>query len=248
MKKSIILTVLLILLAGCSGTNDPDSSDKLKIKLIDHKTGEPVNGSNYIGTFHYVVEESDTNFEENDLKAFPNPFSNHLVISFTLLESQKVTVSIETLDGTVIDTIVSKELPSGKFKFEFFPETKLKNGFYNAVVKKEKSTNRFRILRLRGVNTLLPDRTYATKPFDSTDFNSLGKATHQIANNKNLNKHFLSTNKQQQIIGPKKVINGAMINIINKNTYRSESVKIFKLDTLYLDILTVMMRKNLKNY
>lgn len=64
-----------------------------------------------------LTEVKGTALSKNALFAFPNPFSNSTTISFSLSQSQKVSIQIFDMDGKLIKTITNAEMQAGAHQF-----------------------------------------------------------------------------------------------------------------------------------
>jgi FlgD Ig-like domain len=71
--------------------------------------------TDYDGNFKYssVIKIAYTNGNANTITIAPNPFSNNTSISFTLPQSQKVSIQIFDIDGRLIKTIVNEQMQAG---------------------------------------------------------------------------------------------------------------------------------------
>jgi len=95
----------------------------------------------YSGTFSIYVSgycETATGIrgKENDtqISIYPNPFSNHTTIGYTLQKPSDVTMKIYDLNGREINTLINKFQAKGKHGLEWngcnYNDTKLRPGVY----------------------------------------------------------------------------------------------------------------------
>ncbi|MFI5219409.1 MAG: T9SS type A sorting domain-containing protein [Bacteroidia bacterium] len=75
------------------------------------------------------VEEINLTDENVVLTVFPNPFSSSTTVSFTLYESQNVSLMIFDLNGRLIKTLAHKTFEEGEHQIEFNAE-KINAGIY----------------------------------------------------------------------------------------------------------------------
>lgn len=81
---------------------------------------------NLSGTAVGVDELSSTlNFN-----VYPNPATDNAVVSFDLIEKQKVDVKVYDVVGKELSTVVTSELPAGEYKYEINKDLKLASGIY----------------------------------------------------------------------------------------------------------------------
>jgi hypothetical protein len=109
-----------LLLAGETFSNDGDVSgnhgglDGWLVKLTN-------NGQR--------ISSATENFSETELKISPNPLSNYTTISFSLSQSQNVSLNIFDMNGRLIKTLSDNVFEEGEHQIEFNAE-KLNAGIY----------------------------------------------------------------------------------------------------------------------
>lgn len=63
------------------------------------------------------IEVKSDLLTKNSLTTFPNPFSNSTNISFTLSQSEKVTIKIFDMAGRLVKTLANTQMQAGKHQF-----------------------------------------------------------------------------------------------------------------------------------
>ncbi|MFN0188283.1 MAG: T9SS type A sorting domain-containing protein, partial [Bacteroidia bacterium] len=91
-----------------------------------------------------IISNSVSN--QNEIAAFPNPFSTATDLEFYISETKNVSISIYDVAGREIKNIPTKNLPSGKNKITI-DLTELNNGIYFCQIKSNESLQTFKLIK-----------------------------------------------------------------------------------------------------
>jgi len=75
------------------------------------------------------VSVNDEAFIKYNLQAYPNPFNESTLLSFTLPQPENVIINVYNLAGAQIETLLEKELPEGEHHIKWLPAN-LESGKY----------------------------------------------------------------------------------------------------------------------
>ena len=125
---------------GATGVVETDEGDFI-LSCCTNSTDGDVTG-NHGGFDAWIVKlsadgcnhnhrDANNNFVSNNfsLNSFPNPFSNSTTISFSILQSQNVSLKIFDVNGRLIKTLANNTFEEGVHQIEFNAE-KLNAGIY----------------------------------------------------------------------------------------------------------------------
>jgi len=126
-------TILRKTSASTWNTEISSSTENLRsVKFISPYLGLAVGNDGTILKYNDLVTVGQIEvegIETNNLKFYPNPFSNHINFEFELKEPSNTKLEIFDITGKLIKTIVNTKLPSQKHQFSF-TQNHLPDGVY----------------------------------------------------------------------------------------------------------------------
>lgn len=251
--RKIILSALTILsyffAISCEDAFLSDSNlyianeNDLTVRLIEKETGDVFDAENLYCSFHYVFIMSDSNLPTTNFN-FPNPFNDYTLVpvEITTLQNNSTMITIEDLNGKVIDTVLNKKLSVGKYTFEYKPE-KMKDGVYLIAIKTGDKVDIMKAVFINDYEYLDENIKISKEPIASTSFNDKSETGVNLFSNKNLGQYYPYTQETAAYLGIEKFINGAYIRIVNKNTNKTIYEHIFELDSLDSNKLIIELEK-----
>ena len=74
--------------------------------------------------------EEITNGTTSKMIVFPNPAANKYSVNYTLDKPSTVSIELYTVNGQLIQTVMTKDQQKGTFSYDFSTENELENGVY----------------------------------------------------------------------------------------------------------------------
>ena len=111
--------------------------------------------TDYGGNFKYssIIKIKYTTGQDNTIKITPNPFSNLTTISFSIPQSQKISIQVYDMEGRLVKTVANNEMPAGVHQITWNATngngSAVANGLYILILKTGEDTETKKVSVIR---------------------------------------------------------------------------------------------------